>query len=125
MVTPFVDGVWLDSEPVRIVGMHLSATMAVLRLGEGSLLVYSPVALTPERRAAVEALGRGAHLYAPSLYHDRWIGEWAAAFPSARVHAPAALAQKRRALRVDRALGGTRAAALDTAPEPDFAGVLD
>jgi hypothetical protein len=116
-LTPFADGVWLDSEPVRIVGMPLTATMAVLRLGEGSLLVYSPVAMTDERRRAVEALGRVAHLYAPSLYHDRWIGEWAAAFPSARVHAPAALAKKRRDLRVDRMLG--------TAAEPAFADVVD
>ena len=50
-------------------------------------LVYSPVALTAERRSAVESLGRVAHVYAPNLYHHRWVGEWAAAFPSARVHA--------------------------------------
>src|SRR6185312_3841044 len=66
-MTPFGQGVWLATSPVRIVGMQLVATMAVLRLGDGSLLVYSPVALTTERRAAVEALGRVAHLYAPSL----------------------------------------------------------
>ncbi len=112
----FADGVWLASEPVRIVGMPLTATMAVLRLGDGGLLLYSPVAMTPGRRAAVEGLGPVAHLYAPSLYHDRWIGEWAAAFPSARVHAPARLARKRRELRIDRAHG---------APEPAFAGVVD
>jgi hypothetical protein len=116
-MTPFADGVWLGSDPVRIVGMRLSATMALLRLGDGTLLAYSPVALTAERRAAVEALGRVAHVYAPSLYHHRWAGEWAAAFPSARVHAPAGLAKKNRALRIDRALG--------SAPEPAFAGVVD
>ena len=110
----FADGVWLASDPVRIVGMRLSATMALLRLGDGTLLAYSPVSLTDERRAAVEALGRVAHVYAPSLYHDRWAGEWAAAFPTARVHAPARLAKK---LRVDRAHG--------SAPEPAFAGVVD
>jgi hypothetical protein len=75
------------------------------------------VALTVERRAAVEALGRVAHVYAPSLYHHRWAGEWAAAFPQARVHAPAALAKNARALKIDRALG--------SAPEPAFAGVVD
>jgi hypothetical protein len=116
-MTPFGEGVWLATEPVRIVGMRLSATMTLVRLGDGSLLAYSPVALTAERRAAVAALGRVAHLYAPSAYHDRWIGEWADAFPEARVHAPAALGKKRKALRVDRALG--------TAPEPAFAGVVD
>lgn len=116
-LAPFAEGVWLGSDPVRIVGMRLTATMAVLRLTDGSLLLYSPVAMTAERRAAVQALGAVAHLYAPSLYHHHWIGEWAAAFPSARVHAPAALRNKRRELRIDRALG--------TSPEPAFADVVD
>jgi hypothetical protein len=97
--------------------MRLTTTMAVLRLPGGALLVWSPVALTPERRAAVEALGRVAHLYAPDLFHHRWLGEWIAAFPSARVHAPPGLGKKRPDLRIDRVHGAP--------PEPAFAGVID
>jgi len=113
-MTPFVDGVWLASDPVRIVGTRLTATMALLRLGDGSLLAYSPVSLTAERRAAVDALGRVAHVYAPSNFHHRWAGEWAAAYPGARVHAPAGLTKK---LRVHRVLGD--------GSERAFAGVVD
>ena len=51
-LTPFAEGVWVDTEPVRFLGLRLTATMAVLRLGDESLLLYSPVAMTPERRAA-------------------------------------------------------------------------
>ncbi len=115
-LAPVAEGVWVSSVPVRILGTRLTATMAVLRLHDGELLLYSPVAMSTERRAAVEALGRVAHLYAPSLYHHRWIGEWAAAFPSARVHAPARLARRRSDLRLDRAHGP---------PEPAFAGLID
>jgi hypothetical protein len=113
----FAEGVWVDSEPVRFLGMRLTATMAVLRLGDDSLLLYSPVAMTPNRRAAVEPLGQIAHLYAPNLFHHFWIGDWARAFPSVRVHAPANLARKRRDLRIDRVHG--------SAPEPDFVDVVD
>jgi hypothetical protein len=102
-LTPVADGVWVDSAPVRILGTRLTATMTVLRLGDGSLLLHAPIAMTPGRRAAVEALGRVAHLYAPNLFHHLRIGEWAEAFPAARLHAPASLAGKRPDLRIDRA----------------------
>jgi hypothetical protein len=115
-LTPFAEGVWVDCAPVRILGTRLTATMTVLRLGDGSLLLHSPLAMTPARRAAVEALGPVAHLYAPNLFHHLRIGEWAEAFPSARLHAPRGLAAKRPDLRIDR---------VHAVPEPAFAGVVD
>lgn len=115
-LTQFADGVWIDSQPVQILGMPFTVTMTALRLGSGDLLLYSPLELTQERRAAVESLGKVAHLYAPNLHHHRWIGDWAAAFPSARVHAPAGLSKKRADLRVDRAHA--------TDAEPAFTGLV-
>jgi hypothetical protein len=88
--------------------------MTVLRLGGDALLLHSPVSMTPERRAAIEQLGEVAPLSAPNTFHHRWIGEWAAAFPKARFHAPSALA---REMRIDRAHDKER--------DSDFAGVLD
>jgi hypothetical protein len=116
-LTQLADGVWFTHAQVSFLGLRLVSTMTVLRLGDGSLLLHAPVALTPARRAAVEALGPVAHLYAPNTYHHLRIGEWAAAFPSARLHAPARLAKKRPDLRIDRAHG--------TAAEPAFAGVIN
>lgn len=104
-LTQLDEGIWIDSQPVRFLGMPLTATMTALRLRNGDLLLYSPLALTVERRAAVESLGRVGHLYAPNLYHHRWIGDWSAAFPAARLHAPAGLREKRPDLRIDRAHG--------------------
>ena len=117
-LTPFADGIWISTEPVRFLGLRLTSTMTVIRLGDGSLLLYSPVTMTAARRAAVEALGRVAHLYAPNTFHHGWIGDWTAAFPSARVHAPDGVRRKRRDLRIDRVPGAD-------APEPAFAGSID
>lgn len=117
MLTSLADGVWIDSDPVRIVGTRLTATMAVVSLGDGSLLLYSPVSLSEERRAAISKLGRVAHLYAPNAFHHSWIGDWARAFPEARVHAAAGASKKQPQLRVGRVLGGQ--------PDPILAGVLD
>lgn len=101
MLERFAEGVWIDTGPVRILGTKLTSTMTVLRLDEG-LLLNSPLPLTPERRAAVLALGKVAHLYAPNTFHHLWLGEWSREFPEARVHAPEALTKKRADLRVDR-----------------------
>jgi hypothetical protein len=113
------DGVWIARAPVRFLGLRLTSTMVIFRLADSNLMVSSPVALTPERRAAVEALGRVTHLYAPNLFHHLWIGDWATAFPGARLHAPGGLSRKHPGLRVDRLHGA------EAAPEPAFAGVID
>lgn len=111
------EGVWVATEPVRIAGTKLTTTMTVLRGPDGGLVLHSPVPLTQARRAAIDALGEVAHLYAPNTYHHLWIGEWSAAFPDARLHAPATLAKKRPDLRIDRAH--------DVEREPRFEGWLD
>jgi hypothetical protein len=95
-------GVWTTDDPVHIVGMPLHATMAVVELNGGRLLLFSPVEMTPERRAAIDRLGEVAHLYAPNTFHHVWMGPWAQAYPRAIVHAPGALRVKRRDLRIDR-----------------------
>ena len=114
-ITAIADDLWLDTGPVLIVGMPLTSTMTVVRLGDGSVIVHSPVALTAERRASVEAIGRVAHLYAPNVFHHMHLGAWVEAFPAARVHAPPGLAKKRPDLRIDRVHGEGEA----------FDGVLD
>ncbi|MCG8455279.1 MAG: DUF4336 domain-containing protein [Holophagales bacterium] len=104
-LAPFAEGVWVGAAPARILGMPLTTTMTVLRLGDGGLLLHSPTAMTPERLSAVRELGRVSHLYAPSLTHQRRIGEWAEAFPQARLHGPTGLAVERPDLRIDRSHG--------------------
>jgi hypothetical protein len=42
----FDEGVWIDSAPARILGMNLTATMTVVRLQTGGLLLHSPLEMT-------------------------------------------------------------------------------
>jgi hypothetical protein len=100
------EGVFIATSPVRFLGLRLTVNMAVLRLADGGLLVYSPVEASPARRAAIDALGPVRHLVAPNLMHHLWLADWTAAYPAARVHAPAALGKKRRELRIDAPLDG-------------------
>jgi hypothetical protein len=116
-LVPFGEGIWLAAAPVSFLGMRLTATMTVVRLPDGGLLLHSPVSMTPARREQVEALGPVRHLCVPNLFHHGWVAEWAAACPAARLHAPPGLARKRPDLRIDRTHG--------EAPEPAFAGTID
>ncbi|EFW99265.1 hypothetical protein CMQ_5686 [Grosmannia clavigera kw1407] len=72
----------------------------VVRLSGGGVLLFSPVALTPEAVAVVERLGGGhgvKYIVAGDIEHHIFISEWVKAYPEARIIAPAGLPEKRAA----------------------------
>lgn len=117
VLEPIADGVWTSTVEVPLLKvMRIPAAMTVLALPGDELLLHSPVPLTPERKAEVDALGRVTHLYSPNSFHHLSLGFWSAACPHAKVHGSRALAKKRPELRIDR---------FQDAPEPAFHNVLD
>lgn len=101
----FADGVWIAHAPQRFFGWQLGTRMTVLRLGDGTLLIHSPIEIDPALRAEIETLGPVAHIVAPNLFHHLHAGDAAAAFPEAKLHGPAGLSKKRPDLRFDAELG--------------------
>jgi hypothetical protein len=122
--TKLAPGLWLASKPVSILGMPLSATMALVEIAPRELLAYSPTPLTPERRAFIDRLGRVTEIYAPNTFHHQWTGDWVEAFPAARVHAPLALRTKRPDLRIDRHHDGANGPLNDVLTEIHVGGFL-
>lgn len=104
MLTPVTDGLWVEAAPHAFYGLRIGTRMTLVRLGDGQLLLHSPIAITPERRQAVDALGVLAHVIAPNTFHHVFASEWANAYPKATMHAPAELGKKRPDLRIDRPL---------------------
>ena len=72
--------------------------------------MHSPVALDPELRAAVDALGPVAAIVAPSRFHHLYVGEWAAAYPRASISGCPGLEKKRKDLAWSHILGDEPAA---------------
>jgi len=103
---------WIDT---TFLGLKFGRRVTVLRLPGGALWVHSPVPLTPELAAAVDALGPVGHIVAPNLMHHTSVPQWAAAYPEAVVHAPAGIAGKNKAVGEHRVLG---------APDPAWGGAL-
>jgi len=118
MLNQFGDEVWTaDGPDVVVVGFQYPTRMAVIRLSDGGLFIWSPTPLTDILRAEVDALGQVRHIIAPNSLHHLFLPEWKRAFPGAKVHAPPGLRKKREDIVFD--------ADLEDAPNPDWAREID
>lgn len=103
---PFGPQIWTSEGPVvAVAGFRYPTRMAVIRLTDGSLFIWSPIALTPGLKTEVEALGQVSHIVAPNTLHDLHLKAWKQAFPQARLHASPGLSDKRKDLDFDTDLG--------------------
>lgn len=119
MLNPFADGIWIADGPevTAALGFHYPTRMAVIRLPDRSLFVWSPVPLREDLRSEVDRLGTVRHIVAPNSLHHLSIPDWQCAYPEAEVYAPPGLRQKRKDIRFDRDL--------TDAPPPAWAGEID
>jgi hypothetical protein len=117
-LVPFGPEFWTAEGPVISVFTYPYLTrMAVIRLSDGTLFVWSPISINDALRAEVDALGKVAHLVSPNFFHHLWLGEWKTAYPHARLYASPGLPRRRRDLTFDAVLGDH--------PEPAWAGDID
>jgi len=105
MLMEFVDGVYTHEQSFGVMGLALGIRMTVLRMGDGGLLLHSPVPHSPELEAAVRKLGEVRHIVGPNLFHHLYLGHWKAVFPEATLWAPPGLTKKRDDLTLDGELG--------------------
>jgi len=87
-LTPFGADIWIAGGPeVAVAGFRYPTRMAVTRLADGRLFVWSPIAMTAELRAAVDALGPVRFIVTPTAMHDRFLMAWKQAYPDAALYA--------------------------------------
>jgi hypothetical protein len=96
---------WVAERPLKLAVGDIGARMTVVRLGDGGLLLHSPVRLDPETRRALDALGPVRAAIAPSKVHHLFATDYIAAYPGVALHGAPGLAEKRRDLRLDSVLG--------------------
>lgn len=83
-------------------GMPLPRAMVLVKLGDGGLLVHSPVCLDDERMAELEGIGKPRILLVPNQGHRLDIQAWKARYPEAKVVCPAnARAKVEEVIRAD------------------------
>ncbi len=106
MLEEFGPSLYVAEGPVvSFYGFPYPTRMAVARLSDGSAWVWSPVELSDELAAAVEAIGPVRHIVSPNKIHHLFLSPWAERWPEARLYAPPGLAGRRSDLRFDATLG--------------------
>ncbi|MFZ3350328.1 MAG: DUF4336 domain-containing protein [Xanthobacteraceae bacterium] len=108
MLCEFGPGIWTSRGPIiSFLGFRYPTRMAVIRLPNGGLFVWSPVALSTSLKKNVDALGSVRFLVSPNRLHHLYLSEWNSAYPSAKLCAPPGLRAKRKDLAFDRDLSDT------------------
>jgi Domain of unknown function (DUF4336) len=106
-----------DGPTVSFFGFPYPTRMAVARLSDGSVWVWSPVALSQGLADEVEAIGPVRYVVSPNKIHHLFLREWADRWPDARLYAPPGLARKEPELRFYAELGDE--------PSPSWAADID
>jgi uncharacterized protein DUF4336 len=87
-------GLWTFHQPLSVLGAEIGCRMTVVRLGDGDLLIHSPIALTPALRQRLDAMGPVRHVLAPNLDHYLFVEQFRTAYPDAQCYAVPGVAEK-------------------------------
>ena len=109
---------WIaDGGIVSFFGFDYPTRMAVVRLDDGALWVWSPIALSAQLEREVRALGPVRHLVSPNKLHHLFLTAWREQFRDAKLWGTAQTVARFPEL-------GFSGALTDVAP-PDWAGQID
>jgi hypothetical protein len=87
--------IWFaDGGIVSFKGFDYPTRMAVVRLSDGGLWLWSPVGKTAAIENQIRALGPVRHIVSPNKLHYLFLGEWHATFPEAKLWATAETMEK-------------------------------
>jgi len=115
---PLGPGLWVaDGGTVSFFGFDYPTRMVVVRLEDGGLWLWSPIAPDPEIEAEVRRLGPVRHLVSPNKLHHLFLAAWSERFPDARLWGTESTIARFPKL-------GFTGQLTDAAP-PDWAGEID
>jgi len=107
-LTSIAANIWLiEGGIVDFYGFPYPTRSVVVRLNDGDLWVWSPIAIDEHIRAKIDALGRVAHLVSPNKIHHLFLSDWKTAYPKAKIWGPPSTIAKRTDLSFEGPLGDT------------------
>jgi uncharacterized protein DUF4336 len=94
-------GLWTFHQSLSVLGAEIGCRMTVVRLGDGALLVHSPIRLTSALKHRLAQLGTVGHVLAPNLDHYLFVADYRDHYPDARLYAAPGVAAKLPGVRFD------------------------
>lgn len=102
----FGSDIWIAAGPTATsLGFRYPTRMAIIRLSDGGLFLWSPVAVSPELRAQIDSLGKVRVLVTPNSLHHLFLQEWRAAYPDAVLYAAPGSRERCKDIAFDEDLG--------------------
>ena len=87
-LTPITTGVWAAERQFTWNGIDVGGRSVICRVGDGSLLVSSPVEWTKNLGESLDLLGGGVgHVVSPNYEHLKYAQQWEEVYPLAKKHA--------------------------------------
>lgn len=112
------ENIWVaEGDIVDFHGFPYPTRSVIVRLASGALWCWSPVALTPALKTAIDRIGRPMHLVSPNKIHHIYLQDWKAVWPDAALWGPASTIRKRPDL--------TFEAPLENEPPAAWEGAID
>lgn len=105
-LTPITTGVWAAERPFIWNSIDVGGRSVICRVGDGTLLVHSPVRWTENLGECLEALGGGVgHIVSPNYEHLKYAAQWHAKYPDAKMYACPGLPDRMPEIKWDCELG--------------------
>lgn len=88
------EGIWIAAAPLRFFGVPFGTRMTVIRLSDDSLLLRSPIHISPSLRSELALLGSVKHIVSPNKLHHLFLDAAVAMYPDAKLYVPPGLVEK-------------------------------
>ena len=88
ILTPISSGVWAAERKFTWNGIDVGGRSVICRVGDGTLLINSPVEWTKDLGECLDNLGGGVgHVFSPNYEHLKYAKQWDEVYPQAKKYA--------------------------------------
>jgi len=94
--------IWVSEQQFKFLGLEVGTRMTVIRLGNGELIVISPIDVEEITIQQINELGNVTVIIAPNCYHHLFLTNFKSIYPDAEIWVAPGLDSKRPNITIDR-----------------------